>query len=203
MGLVMLTVANVGWSSTGLDRLSQFFSDDQTYFAEFYQVVLDEGLRVIEESTGLMWLSRPNRFRWEYREPFLQTVVGDGVNIWVYDAELQQTTVNSFSDVVDRSAALVLSGFEDFKKDYTVEDLGVQGRLVWVSIKPKDQQLSQFKSMRMGFDETSLKAIEILDSLDNTTRLRLLDVVLNADFNDSVFQFEVPEGVDVIDGREQ
>ncbi len=198
-----LGISHAAHSSTALERLHQFFSNEHTYFAEFYQVVLDEGLHVIEESAGLMWFARPNRFRWEYREPFVQTIVSDGKAVWIYDAELQQTTVNDYEEVVDQSAAQILAGLSDLEEDNTLNDLGIQGKLAWVLITPKEEGASQFLSMRMGFDESSLKIVEFIDLLDNTTRLQLIDVILNSKFDEKTFQFEVPKGVDLIDSREQ
>ena len=50
--------------------LRRFFSEVQSYQARFTQVVLDEGLNIIQESSGTLWISRPNRFRWDYDLPF-------------------------------------------------------------------------------------------------------------------------------------
>ena len=201
--LLVLIAPTVAISSESLDRLSKFFEQDSTYFAEFYQVILDEGLFLVEESIGLMWLSRPNRFRWEYSEPFAQTIVSDGTNIWEYDVELEQATVRNFSDVVDRSAAQILAGTNNLEENYIVEDLDIQGQLAWVSIQPKIEESAQFQSMRLGFDERSLRSVEILDTLGNTTRLQLLDVVQGSEFDEATFQIVLPQGVDLIDAREE
>ena len=201
--LVVFIAPTVAISSVSLDRLSKFFEQDSTYFAEFYQVILDEGLFLVEESVGLMWLSRPNRFRWEYSEPFAQTIVSDGTNIWEYDVELEQATVRKFTDVFDRSAAQVLAGTYDLEENYIVEDLDIQGQLAWVSIQPKIEGSAQFESMRLGFDEQSLRSVEILDTLGNTTRLQLLDVVQGSEFDEATFQIVLPQGVDLIDAREE
>ena len=203
LALLVLIAPTVAISSVSLDRLSKFFEQDSTYFAEFYQVILDEGLFLVEESIGLMWLSRPNRFRWEYSEPFAQTIVSDGTNIWEYDVELEQATVRNFSDVVDRSAAQILAGTNDLEENYIVEDLDIQGQLAWVSIQPKIEESAQFQSMRLGFDERSLRSVEILDTLGNTTRLQLLDVVQGSEFDEATFQIVLPQGVDLIDAREE
>ena len=203
LALLVLIAPTVAISSESLDRLSKFFEQDSTYFAEFYQVILDEGLFLVEESIGLMWLSRPNRFRWEYSEPFAQTIVSDGTNIWEYDVELEQATVRNFSDVVDRSAAQILAGTNDLEENYIVEDLDIQGQLAWVSIQPKIEESAQFQSMRLGFDERSLRSVEILDTLGNTTRLQLLDVVQGSEFDEATFQIVLPQGVDLIDAREE
>ena len=207
LALLVLIAPTVAISSVSLDRLSKFFEQDNTYFAEFYQVILDEGLFLVEESVGLLWLSRPNRFRWEYSEPFAQTIVSDGTNIWEYDVELEQATVRNFTDVVDRSAAQILAGNNDLEENYIVEDLlgiqGIQGQLAWVSIQPKTEESAQFQSMRLGFDERSLRSVEILDTLGNTTRLQLLDVVQGSEFDEATFQIVIPQGVDLIDAREE
>ena len=203
LALLVLIAPTVAISSVSLDRLSKFFEQDSTYFAEFYQVILDEGLYLVEESVGLLWLSRPNRFRWEYSEPFAQTIVSDGINIWEYDVELEQATVRKFTDVVDRSAAQILAGTNDLEENYIVEDLGIQGQLAWVSIQPKTEESAQFQSMRLGFDERSLRSVEILDTLGNTTRLQLLDVVQGSEFDEATFQIVIPQGVDLIDAREE
>ena len=189
-------------ASAALERMSEFFDNQNTYFAEFNQVILDEGLHLVEESAGLMWLSRPKRFRWEYFEPFEQTVVSDGSNIWVYDNELEQASVRHLSEVLDQSAAEILSGSGDIEENYTVEDLGMQGALAWVSIFPLNPESSQFESMRLGFDDVTLRTMEILDTLGDTTRIQMHDVVLGSDFQDKVFEFSLPEGVDLIDSRE-
>ncbi len=198
LGWLPLCAAAAG----GQERMSEFFASQNSYFAEFEQIILDEGLNPIEESVGLMWLSRPNRFRWEYFEPFEQTIVSDGADVWVYDSELEQASVRKLAEVFDQSAAEILTGSGRIEDEYAIEDLGVQGALAWVLIKPLDQNASQFESMRLGFDEVTLRTMEILDVLGDTTRIRMYDVILGSEFQDRVFEFVIPEGVDLIDSRE-
>lgn len=201
--LVVLLLPLNAVASNALERMEKFFSNQGTYFAEFSQVILDEGLHLIEESTGLMWLSRPSRFRWEYFDPFEQTIVSDGRQIWVYDAELEQASVRYVSDVIDQSAAEILVGSGKIDESYSVEDLGIQGMLAWISIRPLDLETSQFESMRLGFDDETLRTMEILDTLGDTTRIEMHEVVLGDEFNEKVFDFEIPDGVDLIDSREE
>ena len=75
--------------------------------------------------------------------------------------------------------------------------------MAWVSIQPKIEESAQFQSMRLGFDERSLRSVEILDILGNTTRLQLLDVVQGSEFDEATFQIVLPQGVDLIDAREE
>ncbi|MDE0308867.1 MAG: outer membrane lipoprotein chaperone LolA [Acidiferrobacterales bacterium] len=199
---VLGAVWSSAFGSESTDRFNKFFSQTTTYFAEFHQLILDEGLHVVEETTGLMWMNRPDRFRWEYFEPFAQTIVGDGIDVWIYDPDLQQTTVRQFSEVVNRSAAEILAGMDNVEEFYIVEDRGVQGEIAWVSLKPKDAESGQFQSMHLGFDSRSLSIIQILENLGNTTRLQFYDSITNQQFDEATFQFELPDDVDLIDARE-
>ena len=50
----------------GFDQLDRFFEEVSTLKASFTQVILDENLLALEESSGLLWIARPGRFRWDY-----------------------------------------------------------------------------------------------------------------------------------------
>jgi len=50
----------------------------------------------------------------------------------------------------------------------------------------------------LGFEGDTLRLIQLLDELNQITRVTLSDVVENEPIPDSVFQFIPPAGVDVI-----
>ncbi len=193
--------ASVAFGSPATERMVRFFEEDTTMFAEFSQVVLDEGLHVVEESAGLVWIRRPNLFRWEYVSPFMQTIVSDGKTTWIYDVELDQVTVSDAESFVGQTPAEILSGMGTIEQKYDVGDLGRQGRLLWVSIEPKDKSESQFDEMRMAFGQHHLEIVEMIDALGNTTRIKMNDVLKNPDLNARTFEFEIPEGVDVVQAQ--
>ena len=62
-----------------------------------------------EESVGLNWLSPPGIFRWKNFEPFEQTIVSNGFQIWVYHAELEQANTRFVSNVLEQGAAQLLA----------------------------------------------------------------------------------------------
>ncbi len=199
--LLASALTSVAAGSAATERLERFFEEDATMFAEFVQVVLDEGLHVVEESAGLVWIERPNLFRWEYMSPFKQTIVSDGDTTWVYDVELDQVTVSDAQSFVGQSPAEILSGMGTVEEKYDVDDLGRQGQLLWVAIMPKSKEESQFEVMRMAFGQHNLELVEMLDALGNTTRIEMVDVVRNPDLDARTFEFEIPEGVDVVQSQ--
>jgi len=198
------TPAAAQTESPARQSLRRFFSEVATLEARFEQVVLDENLRAIDDAHGVLRIRRPGRFRWDYAPPAAQVIVGDGARVWLHDVELAQVTVRSQARALGRSPAIWLAGGGrgDLADEYEIEDLGAQGRIDWLNLIPRDGQ-SEFAAVRVGFEAQQLRIIELVDALDQRTRIRLFDLRENAEVDDSFFQFTPPPGVDVIDATEE
>ncbi len=180
--------------------LHRFFRNVHTYTARFNQVVLDEALNTIQESSGTLWIERPNKFRWSYDTPFRQLIVGDGRNIWVYDEELQQVTVRAMSGGLGDTPAVLLAGGGRLDESFVVKDLGRQGELHWVQLKPRRND-GGFVDIRIGFEDGGIRQLEMIDGFGQTTRVTLKDGKENAKIETAKFIFTPPEGVDVVGER--
>jgi outer membrane lipoprotein carrier protein len=199
-GLLLVSSAMVN-ASPGLDALNYFFSEIHTFEARFGQIVLDEDLTEIDNSEGQVWIQRPGRFRWNYEAPDAQEIVGDSVNVWIYDIELEQVSVRTQDQAIGNSPATILAGSGDLEDDYEIEDIGSQGRFDWVNLTPRDEE-SGFREVRIGFEDNRLRLLELLDNLDQRTRISFIDLKENVPIPITTFDFLPPEGVDVIDNTE-
>lgn len=177
--------------------LDHFFKNVQTVKAEFKQVVLDEGLTIIQESSGKFYLQRPSKFRWDYDQPFKQHIVGDGKRIWVYDEELQQVTVRKMDGALGHTPAILLAGKGNLNKNFKVKSLGKQGKLNWMQMIPRNKD-GGFEDIRIGFENGHIRKLEMIDSFGNTTRISLRNVRENKRIKKSRFTFKAPKGVDVV-----
>jgi len=181
----------------GYERLDRFFEKVTTFKASFIQVVLDENLLTLEETSGLLWIARPGRFRWDYESVHRQSIVADGEVLWLYDVELEQVTRRAQESAIGQTPAVLLSGGQQYRKDYNVTILGRQGAVNWISLVPKFSDGS-FAEIQLGFEGETLRLIQLLDELNQITRVTLANVVENEPISDSVFRFIPPTGVDVI-----
>ena len=179
------------------ERLDRFFEKVTTFKASFIQVVLDENLLALEETSGLLWIARPGRFRWDYESVHRQSIVADGEVLWLYDVELEQVTRRAQESAIGQTPAVLLSGGQQYRKDYNVTILGRQGAVNWISLVPKFSDGS-FAEIQLGFEGETLRLIQLLDELNQITRVTLANVVENEPIPDSVFRFIPPTGVDVI-----
>ena len=93
--LALLLVPIAAFAADSIARVEAYLASLQTLTAAFVQIVQDKQGQVTERATGTLSISRPNRFRWDYLEPYAQTIVADGKKLWLYDPDLEQVTVRS------------------------------------------------------------------------------------------------------------
>ncbi len=195
----LVVIAMLSWAlkAQAINDLQRFFNDVQSYTAKFSQVVLDESFNLLQESSGTLWIQRPDKFRWDYDIPFEQHIVGDGERIWVHDVELQQVTVRRLGGGLGATPALLLAGRGKLDENFLVNGLGLQGQLEWTQLIPKNKD-GGYEEIRVGFENGRIRILEMIDSFGQTTRIALRDANENVEINAGKFVFEPPPGTDVV-----
>lgn len=186
--------AELGAGEAALDR---FVERVRTLRADFEQTVVDANGREMDRTVGTLAVRRPGRFRWDYREPFVQAIVSDGTHIWMFDEELNQVTVRELDDTLASTPAMLLSGDGDLRAQSAVEDLGVRDGLAWVGVAPQVRD-TEFDAVRIGFRDGVVAVMELVDGFGQTTRIEFRNVAVNVEIDDGVFRFTPPAGADVI-----
>jgi outer membrane lipoprotein carrier protein len=181
----------------GLNALEAFVRDVHSLTADFKQELWTADHRLQQTETGTLSLRRPNRFRWIYKEPTELTVVADGRQLWIYDVELAQVTVAPLDTTVESTPAMLLSGDRSVRDGFDVVQTYRLDGLDWVKLKPKTGG-ADFSSVLIGFAGNAPQQLELVDGLNQVTRIELMNLHVNADIADSTFEFKPPAGVDVI-----
>ncbi len=165
--------------------------------ADFHQVSTVAGGDAAQQASGRLYLQKPGRFRWDYREPNEQLIVSDGVNLWLYDQELEQVTVKPIDESLATTPALLLAGKSSVSESFAISSMGSRDGIDWILLTPKRAD-TDFTEFRLGFAGGELRAMELKDKLQQTTRIEFSDVKRNARLAGDLFQFTPPAGVDVI-----
>jgi outer membrane lipoprotein carrier protein len=181
-------------------RLEGFLEGLESLSADFEQVLMDETGEELERSTGVVYIQRPGKFHWSYRDPFPQTIVCDGRSLWIYDEDLEQVTVRDVSDSLEDSPAALLGGDVDVDALYAVIDLGETEGVAWLELTPRDVD-SEYRAVRLGFRGEEPAGMVLFDNLGQKTRITFHDVQRNVDLDADLFSFTPPAGADVIDER--
>jgi outer membrane lipoprotein carrier protein len=177
--------------------LQEFVEKTRTLQGRFVQTVQDRKGRVTQESKGEFAISRPGKFRWSYAAPYSQLIVGDGKKVWIHDADLEQVTVRKFDTAMGATPAALLAGSNEIEKHFNLTEGGKQQGLEWLEATPKEKE-GTFSKVRMGFDGSDLRAMELQDNFGQTTRLRFTSLQLNPMLGNDLFRFKPPKGADVI-----
>jgi outer membrane lipoprotein carrier protein len=177
--------------------LKAFLEQTTSAKARFAQMVLDKNLKLLQQATGTMQFSRPGKFRWEYTQPYEQTIVGDGARLWIYDKDLNQVTVRKLDRALGSSPAALLAGSNEIEKNYTLTNLGVQEGLDWLEAVPRTRDTA-FERIRLGFGKAGLEAMELRDPFGQVTVIKFADLERNPKLSPEVFRFTPPKGADVI-----
>jgi outer membrane lipoprotein carrier protein len=197
LGMMVGLFAVPASAGEALERLKDFTQGLESFTAGFVQTRYDEDQAPIRESKGLAWLKRPGLFRWEYREPYQQMIVADGERLWIYDVDLEQVTVKKTERALGTAPIMLLSDSEPLSEQFGLTDLGKREGLYWVRLKPKVDD-TDFEEIYLGFDDRSLKVMELRDRFDQATQIVFNNVELNPDVDPERFRFDPPDGVDVI-----
>lgn len=175
-------------------HLQQLLTSYRTYQANFVQRTMSEDSTGHRQSSGTVLLQRPGRFRWETKQPMEQLIIANGQTLWIYDKDLQQVTQQSLNRRTGTDPAALLTGnVAELIKEFSIVELGGEVFL----LKPKDRN-EIFQEVRLKFADGKLVALQIKNNLGQTSQFFFSNIVINKSFDQRLFQFTPPAGVDVL-----
>ena len=187
-----------------MESLENFIRNAKSGHADFTQVITappknGEAART-KSSSGTFDFQRPNRFRFEYRKPFEQTIVADGQTLWLHDKDLNQVSQRKQAKVLGSTPAALIAASPDLdtlKRDFDLQVLPDSGGLQWVQATPK-QKDGQLTNMKVGFRGEQLATLDIQDSFGQRSVLTFTNMQVNGAVNAAAFTFKPPQGADVV-----
>jgi chaperone LolA len=187
--------------SAGIAALDGFLADIETLSAEFRQDVWTADNELIETSTGTMSLKRPNQFYWHFETAPEMIVVADGGTLWTYDVELAQVARSPLADITAATPAMLLSGDAAWRDHFDVTGAYRLEDRDWIELAPKAAG-GDYKSVLIGFNGDLPEQLELVDGLEQVTRVVFSNIRANPTLEASTFTFVPPRDVDVIGSAE-
>jgi outer membrane lipoprotein carrier protein len=191
----LLTGPGAVWAADSVELLRAFVRDVKAGRADFTQTVSAPDGKRQKVSNGQFEFLRPNRFRFVYVKPEPQTIVSDGVKVWFHDPDLNQVTVRKLGDALGSTPASLLAS-SSMDKDFELKAEPDQNGLAWVRATPR-QRDNTIQWLKVGFQGSTLAAVEIADSFGQRSMLRLSRFQAEASLPPETFRFAPPAGADV------
>jgi outer membrane lipoprotein carrier protein len=145
--------------------------------------------------------------RWDYTTPH-QKLISDGHTLWFYQSDEKQVLTSDLSSVLKERAPLAfLAGEGDLSRDFSFlnlkESVSQKVETYVVELTPKEP-LATFSKLILTVDKGTFTVLQadVLDGLGNVTRTRFMNIKTNVGLSDSLFQFIVPRGAEVIKMQE-
>lgn len=197
--LYSLTAATCLYAGEGERLLEKFLTQTKTMSADFSQTLRTHDGEVLQETSGKFYLDRPGKFRWNYVEPYEQEIVSDGENVWIYDVELQQVTVQKRSASFSNTPMALMEGRLNLAEVYTVSELDHRDGIYRLKLTSKNSD-TDFSEIVVGVDKTGLRFMQMHDQFEQTTDIVFENLKTNASLAKELFKFIPPEGADVFGG---
>jgi outer membrane lipoprotein carrier protein len=172
--------------------------------ADFTEMYRGSGLERTE--SGVLWLKKPGKMRWEYRSPRVKLFVSDGRDAWFYvpdDRQARKTPVRKLDDI--RSPLAFMLGKTKLEKE-----------LEGLSLAPDVTPLATGNVVLRGVptamaDRVSEILLEItpdhqiarivIEEVDgSTTEYRFTAQKEDVAIADGRFDFKPPAGTETVDG---
>ena len=188
---------SVAFAAPAIAKVSDYFRGLESLKADFVQTVFDDQAKLVQTSSGRMYMQRPGKFSWDYQEPYPQLIIADGSRLWLYDSDLEQVSVKLMDKALSATPLALLSGAAPIEDTFTVGEQVKRGGLQWFELHPKTSE-TDFESLWIGFKGDTLAAIELADRFGQSTRLSFSNLERNVQINPATFIFIPPPGVDVV-----
>ena len=184
-------------------RTDQHYNNLKSFKADFTEAY--QGPGVARTESGTLWLKKPGKMRWEYKNPTQKLFLSDSHTAFFYvpgERQARKTPLKNLDDI--RSPLRYLLG--KTKLENELERLSLASDLT--PGRPGDTVLRGIpKAMKDRISEVVLEISPsfqidriIIREVDGTsTDFRFSNMVENVPVEDSLFRFTPPAGVEVIE----
>lgn len=183
------------------DGVQRRFSMTDNAIAEFDHSVLFGFSQIEQKFDGTLTMEKPRKYRIESEH---QTVVTDGITVWAYAQATKQVLIDHYKE--DQNSISPEHFLLNLPKNYYTSLLGAEAIRGYpthvLKLVPKDDR-SVVRSVKIWIEDDNwiVRKVEIEDANETVTTYTVRSVALNTQLRPSLFTFEAPPGVEVVDLR--
>ncbi len=171
------------------------------FTADFFQESMLKAMQITDTAEGRLVVARPAKMRWEYSMPDTQIIITDGESMWIYRPNDKQVMVGAAPEFFGGGkGAGFLSDIRQIRKSFKVHQQESQSqghyRLRLVPLKPMPELSEIILSVSRA--DFQIDQVVTFNSYGDETRIVLSDYRFDIDPDMALFNFKIPEGVEVV-----
>jgi len=188
-----------------IDKVEKHYSVSG-FIADFSQTSSIKAMEITDSASGRAFFKRPGKMRWEYETPDRQMIITDGKTLWVFRPEDNQVMIGKApSFFKDGKGFSFLSDMKVIKQkfDMVLEKESKEGFFV-LKLLPKEKTYD-IAEIYLWISRNTFDVVRILtyNSYGDETRIVFNNIQLKQELDDSLFSFEITEGIEVLNLDEQ
>jgi outer membrane lipoprotein carrier protein len=189
-------------------RIQSVYEGVQDIQADFGQETRFEGFETVVSSKGRLFIKKPGRFRWEYIEPTHDQVVINEGRAWIYTPRLKQVIVTPFSELSESDIPFrLLTETGRLDRDFEIRWSRIQApggpskaEGIGLELHPRDPKSGLDRiEIVVDPDRYLIRQMELFQTGGSRSRFALSRIRTNKNLRNSLFTFQVPKGVQVIE----
>ncbi|UCF93996.1 MAG: outer membrane lipoprotein carrier protein LolA, partial [Desulfobacterales bacterium] len=183
-----------------IDRVEARYAGEG-FAADFLQESIIKAMDISDFAKGKIFVRRPGMMRWEYEEPDKQVIITDGQKLWIYRPEDNQVLTGLAPAFFrDGKGASFLADIKILRRKFDIS-LGAADSDLFYELKlvPHTKTLD-VTDIRLSISKNTFAITSVVtyNSYGDETRVELLNTKFDQKLDESLFSFEIPEGVEVL-----
>ena len=168
---------------------TNIFSNN-TFQSHFEQIIRNEQGEMIDKMEGTISIEKPDNFRWRYKSPYEQIIIGNGVKLISYDIDLNNITLRDYRSINNTAPIIMLKGDEDSARNLKLINSYYDGdNLFWVNAQYQLSNNDKF-IFDVAFSNKVIVKMLIKDSLNQDMIINFLNPVFNKKMDAGLFDIE-------------
>ncbi len=158
--------------------------------------------RPTQTESGVLYLRKPGRMRWEYTAPAGKIFLADGKDTWLYTPEDHRAEKSSMKLSEDERTPLAfLLGKLDFHKDFQAITTRTDNSGNWIVAQPKSQNLPYSQVEFLASPDGQIHKVRVTNQDQSKLEFTFSNEQLNAPVAQALFVFHPPIGVEIVEAQ--
>jgi len=181
-----------------LHSIESRYNRAQSLKLDFSETYVGSGPAPGHTESGVLYLRKPGRMRWDYTAPDAKLFLSDGKDVYLYTPAERRAEKSRLKESEDMRAPLAfLLGKLDFAKEFTSFETRPEGADTWISALPRNPNLAYKKVEFLAAADGEIRRVRVTGQDQSKLEFAFSNEQLNAPVAPGLFVFHPPAGVEV------
>ena len=208
---------NVSAQSQKLEESSELSLDDiikkiekryavPGFSAHFSQTSTLKAMEITDSASGKAFFKRPGKMRWEYEIPDRQIIITDNETLWIFRPEDNQVMIGKAPSFFKGGKGFsFLSDMKLIQQKFGISlEKKTQDDYCELKLLPREKALD-VSVIYLSVSTRTFDVVRIVtaNSYGDETHIVFSDIQFEKKIDDSIFNFKLPKGIEVLNLDEQ